>query len=530
MVKFTAIMLKALSTALVIFLCVWIFKNRNVRTPFDETVDYYASKMKESSTRIDSLKWEAAKYLQKYSAYQYGVARHLVDTTENRVYTDYSLFDSDKAYRQYIDSCKYYYKVEPPVMDVDTLTVEYLISNIELAFDSWSKPWAHDVSFDDFCRFVLPYRLGNEELSDWRIRFKEKYESSIEDSVDVLTIRNVTLYLMRRLKEEVVYGTRLGSLYKDLITPEDMEMMHTLECKALAHYGAMALRACGIPCAMLDTHWRFTEVGHRSIFIPETGNNHHSFRLSIYDELQEMGMPKDSMASWRSWIYTYEPNESLVELRECDDFIAKRFAEPVTRTDITSTFSTTYSFSYPIPIEHQSESHLFLCRFHNWRWYPIREGRVDGDSVYFKDATIRQLYRLGYMDDDVVHTFGKMFVLMGDSRLIPFDCTGDSVTYRLNVECPPEEWMTEKDITIYRGGLAGEWEPYTAKGLLWSINEKTVEYRLFDESLRGTFKPVFHQIIVRMPKYTAFTHDLYPRPIGFLVEDTIANEGYCMSF
>ena len=55
-------------------------------------------------------------------------------------------------------------------------------------------------------------------------------------------------------------------------------------------------------------------------------------------------MPKDSMASWRSWIYTYEPNESLVELRECDDFIAKRFAEPVTRTDITSTFSTTYSF------------------------------------------------------------------------------------------------------------------------------------------------------------------------------------------
>ena len=32
-----------------------------IYTPFDETVDYYASKMKESSTRIDSLKWEAAK-------------------------------------------------------------------------------------------------------------------------------------------------------------------------------------------------------------------------------------------------------------------------------------------------------------------------------------------------------------------------------------------------------------------------------------------------------------------------------------
>ena len=100
----------------------------------------------------------------------------------------------------------------------------------------------------------------------------------------------------------------------------------------------------------------------------------------------------------------------------------------------------------------------------------------------------------------------------------------------MNVECRPEEWMTEKDITIYLGGDNGEWEPYIVKGLLWSINEKTVEYRLFDESLRGTFKPIFHQITIRLPKHTVFTHDLYPRPIGYLFEDTIANEGHFMSF
>jgi hypothetical protein len=134
------------------------------------------------------------------------------------------------------------------------------------------------------------------------------------------------------------------------------------------------------------------------------------------------------------------------------------------------------------------------------------------------------------MDGDMLTTFGEMFTITGNNEQLNYNCTGDSVTFHLNVECKPEEWMTEKDITVYRGGLIGEWEPYTAKGLLWSINEETAEYRLFDESLRSTFKPVFHQIIIRMPKYTAFTHDFYPRPIGFLVEDTIANEGYFMSF
>ena len=501
------------------------------RNPFDEAIDYYAAMMDIDSTCEDTLKWQAAKFLKEYSEYQYGVPRHIVNADGDRAYLDYTKFSSDTAYRKFLDNNGFYLEVKPKVRDTDTITVKFLIDNIEMAFDSWNKPWAHDVSFDDFCTYILPYRNGDEELSDWRMYFKNKYESTIEDSVEILSIRNVAQYLIRRLKEEVAYGTRLGTFYQNsLLTPADMEMFHTLECKALAHYGTLALRACGVPCALIETNWRFTEIVHNSILIPQVGNNEHACRLSIYDELQEMGTAKDSMATWRSWIYTYEANLDLLELNKSKDSGTIRFSEPVTRTDITSIFSTTHDFSRCVPKEHRDRKHLFLCRFHNWKWYPIREGRVDGDSVYFKDATIRQLYRLGCMDGDMLTTFGEMFTITGDNEQLNYNCTGDSVTFHLNVECRPEEWMTEKDITIYLGGDNGEWEPYIVKGLLWSINEKTVEYRLFDESLRGTFKPIFHQITIRLPKHTVFTHDLYPRPIGYLFEDTIANEGHFMSF
>lgn len=39
---------------------------------------------------------------------------------------------------------------------------------MDLAFDVWHKPWGKDVSFDDFCRYILPYRAQNEVLSSYR--------------------------------------------------------------------------------------------------------------------------------------------------------------------------------------------------------------------------------------------------------------------------------------------------------------------------------------------------------------------------
>ena len=47
----------------------------------------------------------------------------------------------------------------------------YLIENIEWAFKVWrEQPWGKNVSFEDFCEFVLPYRVGDERLESWRER------------------------------------------------------------------------------------------------------------------------------------------------------------------------------------------------------------------------------------------------------------------------------------------------------------------------------------------------------------------------
>ena len=55
--------------------------------------------------------------------------------------------------------------------DIETITADFLIKNIDLAFTAWEKPWAKHVGFDDFCEFILPYRINNEPISNWREYF-----------------------------------------------------------------------------------------------------------------------------------------------------------------------------------------------------------------------------------------------------------------------------------------------------------------------------------------------------------------------
>ena len=70
---------------------------------------------------------------------------------------------------------KFSYKSTPKVYDCHAIKAEYLIENIDLAFAAWQKrPWRHALSFDEFCEWILPYRIGDEPLENWRKFFYQK--------------------------------------------------------------------------------------------------------------------------------------------------------------------------------------------------------------------------------------------------------------------------------------------------------------------------------------------------------------------
>ena len=53
------------------------------------------------------------------------------------------------------------------IYDSHVITASYLIRNIDHAFGMWEKqPWGKYIKFEDFCEYILPYRVAFEPLSE----------------------------------------------------------------------------------------------------------------------------------------------------------------------------------------------------------------------------------------------------------------------------------------------------------------------------------------------------------------------------
>lgn len=98
----------------------------------------------------DSLKLEAAKFLIRNMPHCYSYQQGGEMDSVKRVRTYYSPFGQiDQTYARRWGH--YTYRNLLKIYDAHIITAEYLIDNIDRAFDNWQKrPWNRSLSFEDF--------------------------------------------------------------------------------------------------------------------------------------------------------------------------------------------------------------------------------------------------------------------------------------------------------------------------------------------------------------------------------------------
>jgi hypothetical protein len=476
--------------------------------PFQEVISHY------SRHAGDSLKLRAARFLIENMPYHGGVTAFLADSLGERVDTVAPWeFKTDTLYKKWLDSTGYHLYHGERVADVQAVTPAFLIENIELAFDAWQKPWARHLTFEEFREYILPYRCGYEMLSGWRRYFHDYYLPILEDSVkEQESTLEVARYLVSLLQKRVTYSPAFGKITERQVPPRELEKIRFAECRAIAHYGTLAMRAVGLPVSMITIHWRFGNYAHSTNLLYARDS---IYRFAIHDEFQRVKLPKDSMASYRAWRYTFAPDPEIVRMLARKEEIPGELAYPVWKEDITSLLCTTRPVSLAVPEGWEDSRHLYLCRFRDWQWYPIRQGKVAGGKVTFEDATIRQLYRLGRYRAGVTETRGDVFTLKGDGsveRVVP---SAEKGNVRVVYNCKPSEREPRKVFTTHVWTAGHAWEALTGEGVLWGLNEKSGEYKVFTPRDEGVFTPVFHMVEYKgIPVNTFFYDDIRQRPMG----------------
>ena len=155
------------------------------------------------------------------------------------------------------------------VMDIDVIDADYLAENIEYAFRAWDLPWARKISFEDFCRYLLPYKMGNEAPERWRAAVWDEYSWVLECADENTSPSDICRWVDASVRQW--YTIHLGYNY-----PSDAGYLKAKEVKEGSCQGASLmilypLRALGV-CAVYD-------------YVPQWGNrsDRHSWD-ALYED------------------------------------------------------------------------------------------------------------------------------------------------------------------------------------------------------------------------------------------------------
>lgn len=339
----------------------------------------------------DPEKSAAARFLIANMLYNFSIEEYFQSPNGQTYYPDITRFADADAVRAHCDSLqsKGWHIHSELVYDYQQLKADQLIRNIDLAFMAWSKPWAKEVPFADFCRYILPYRAQNEPLSDRREADMQRFIPFL-DSAKVSSPLDACRLLNERLGKMIKYQ-ETGNPLRATLTETALSGIGT--CDALCNYTTMVMRAVGIPVAIHQTTWTRMDRGHVWCAVLSKGK--------FLDFNPGDGQPdeyRNKLASSRflkpAKVYRRHFDACQTDQALPDDGYITPLKNPLF-TDATSEEQTpTYTLTLPVRSMNKDKerSQAYLCAYNYYEWTPIAMGERTEDTCVFRHVAGRNFF------------------------------------------------------------------------------------------------------------------------------------------
>ncbi len=361
----------------------------------------------------DSLKLKAAYFLIGNMDNHCYVSFKMVDSTGKKVpwnifdYANYNKlvqgWDSIEKIRGPI-----HFTVDKKIMDYDTITADYLINNIDLAFKAWTKnPWSRHLNFEQFCEYILPYRGSNEPLENWRSYFSKNL-SWVKDSLKNDDDPIKAGYLINdNLKSWFKFDPR----YYEHPTDQGLSEMlknKTGRCEDMTNIAIYAFRAMGVPVMSDYTpYWA------------KTGNN-HAWNASL-DKNGNIVIFMGCEANPGKYKLSHELakvyRKTFAEQSDCLDKVKQKWeqAPPYlksnTYTDVTKDYVPVTDVKLTLEKIPDSTSIAYICVFNTGEWRAIQWSKIIDKKVDFTDMGMNIAYLPAFYINKKIIPAGKQFIL-----------------------------------------------------------------------------------------------------------------------
>lgn len=385
------------------------------RGELEKVLEYYEG---------DTQKQEAAKYLIRNMPghYSYGDTTVIVRYSQKVDSIIMAMKDSSNAsIREVIDSCAWRLGIGSlrKVQDVSIITAQYLIENIDDAFHSWQEePWAQHLTFDEFCEYLLPYKVEELQLLDnWRKRLKsfhseklwnldrcDEYKTSAFEASKTL-ISSYGAYLQPQVEENISYP---------IMKWETILKIPFGDCGYYSTIALALLRSNGIPVASDFTpHWAYQRLGHAwTTLMAENG---HSYPFDDISSMPGNSFPPSSKLA-KAYRRIYAMNEEMLKLNMTEKNVPPQFKNLFIK-DVTHDYMTTVDVDIDASELLCDREYVFLAIYGDHDWTPISFGRVEGNRVHYRNLGRNVLYMpIVYNDGGMMEPIGCPFIVSAEGK------------------------------------------------------------------------------------------------------------------
>jgi hypothetical protein len=357
----------------------------------------------------DSLKYKAAVFLIENMPYYYSYRNKTLEHYQKELYPtaikrDCTGEDAVKMLE------RKYGKLNPrefeKLYDVEIITADYLIRNIEQAFKVWrEQAWGKQITFDDFCEQILPYRIKNEPLDDWR----ETYYNTFQPVLDsLLTNKHDPLEAVQVLWDSLnskqwVYLDKKPNGYPypsalNLLNNHRFGDCH--ECASLAVY---AMRALGIPGG-IDGFLQFPygQSFHLWNYVPDTLGNIWEFSMYAYPPRPAKREKPIMGRVFRKCFGVQEESLPVITKKEKD---LPPLLKSAFQKDVSEYYLHDASIRVPVEAEALKDTILYLCTFSSAGWVPVAwtAWNAKEKAFVFDFVEKNMLYLPAYYLDRQIH-------------------------------------------------------------------------------------------------------------------------------
>jgi hypothetical protein len=198
----------------------------------------------------DSLKYNAACFLIANMPAHDSRSFYWADSLNNKVSFNEFDFPDFKTAVSHFNQLSLGRPLHPVTVirqDLETITASYLIDNIDKAFEFRGKPWARYLSFEQFCEYLLPYRLMDEPYAEWRTTFQQEY-TALTTPLAGVSVRQACATMCDQLRSWFfnTWVVNPDKVEPAFLSPAQILFRRQGACEDMANWGGYTFRSMGI--------------------------------------------------------------------------------------------------------------------------------------------------------------------------------------------------------------------------------------------------------------------------------------------